>query len=200
VAPLPLPKLAQILLQSKLSVVGSQTPFGFTSVRILSSFTLFSLGVLPTNLSIRLVFPFFLSCYFHRYAQFPLFLITFSSLFIFNSFIAFIVCVLRENLFLNSNGGLRPPSELLSGYFSSFSPKSIGRVYRTCYLHESNRRWVFSHETTPFWPGPDIFRRAKHSLGGSDTSLSQTLARYFCAGIRGVSQTLSFLHPCAKVC
>jgi hypothetical protein len=34
------------------------------------------------------------------------------------------------------------------------SRKSIGRIYRTCYLHESNRRWDSLTKLLLFWPGP----------------------------------------------
>jgi hypothetical protein len=83
--------------------------------------------------------------------------------FFFNLLIASIVCCSRENCILGFNSGLRPPSELLSGYLFVLYQKSIGRFYSTCNLQES------SHETTPLAGWAQPFSPGESSLGGSQT-------------------------------
>jgi hypothetical protein len=49
--------------------------------------------------------------------------------------------------------------------------KSIGRIYSTCNLQESNRRWVFSRNS--LLAGPRVFRRADVA-SMAETRMSQT--------------------------
>jgi hypothetical protein len=62
-----------------------------------------------------------------------------------------------EKFNLGSYGGLRPPTELLFGYYLRSYLKSIGRIYSTCNLQESNRRWQLHTKLSPFLAGPGLF-------------------------------------------
>jgi hypothetical protein len=146
---------------SKLLVVGLRELFGSTSVKIQSCYTQLSLGDPPTNHSIRLIFKFFLSCSLHHFfhlSYLSLFFLSYFNL-SFTHYSHYSVRTLEKCYF----GLLRWASATFGVAFwllPSFYLKSIGRIYRTCYLHESNRRWPPT-KLSPFLAGPRSSRRAR---------------------------------------
>ena len=164
------------------------------------------MGDLPTSRSIRLLsyfsfFFLFLSCSIHRFAQFfffnSSFLILPSVSSFYFSFIVFIVSCSREIGILSFGGGLRPPSELLSGYHSfHLLSRLVGFIVLVIYKSLIDAG-AFTRNYS-FLAGPS-FLPGETSLGGLDISVSDTdhLLRRDCKVLLD-SCSYSF-HPCAKV-
>ena len=103
-------------------------------------------------------------------------------------------------LFLNSNGGLRPPSELLSGYFCpSLRSRLVGFIELVIYT--SLIDVGYSHTKLLLSGRAQILFAGRNTASVAQTSsLSQIFTSYFCAGIRGVSQTLTLSFIPAQRC